>query len=90
MACRTYLDTNPHVSKFSEVTSSPSPMLFDDVPNVLDDMKIDSFTVDGEPIPFSCATSSVILPEEFMMQQSDTEEEVIEIQNTRGGNTSRG
>ena len=57
---------------------------------MLDDMEIDSYTVDGEPMPFRYATSSVILPEEFMMQQSDTEEEVIEIQNTRGGNTSRG
>ena len=66
------------------VDSSEDLMLFDDELNVLDDMEIDSFTVDGEPIPFGCATSSVILPEEFMMQQGDAEEEVIEIQNTRG------
>ena len=50
------------------VSSSNDLILFDEEPNVLDDMEIDSFVVDGEPMPFECATSSVTLPEEFMMQ----------------------
>ena len=50
------------------VSSSDDLMLFNEELNMLDDMEIDSFTVDGELMPFGCATSSVTLPEEFMMQ----------------------
>ena len=59
------------------VNSSDDLILFDEEPNVLDDMEIDSFTMDGEPMPFRCATSLVTLLEEFIMQQSDAEKETM-------------
>ena len=66
------------------VGSSDDIIPFINEPNILDDMEIDSFTVDGELMLFECATSSVTLPKEFMMQHSDDEKDMVEIQETRG------
>ena len=38
------------------VSNSDDLIPFVDEPNVLDDMEIDSFTMDGKPMPFRCAT----------------------------------
>ena len=44
---------------------------------MVEDIEIDSFTLDGTPMPFGCAISSITLPKEFMMQHA--ENDVIEI-----------
>ena len=61
------------------VSSFDNLMSFIDEPNILDDMEIDSFIMDGELMPFGCATSSITLPKEFKMQHSEAKEDVVKI-----------
>ena len=49
-------------------------------------MEIDAFEIEGEPLPFGCATTSVMLPQEFMMQDV----EKYEFHDTWGAISSRG
>ena len=36
-----------------------------------EDMDIDAFKIEGEPLYYRCATTSVMLPQEFMMQDAE-------------------
>ena len=36
-----------------------------------EDIDIDAFEMKGEPFHYGCATTSVILPQEFMMQDAE-------------------
>ena len=59
---------DPITNKEESLGSSSSQLVnFEGSMELDEDMDIDAFEIEGEPLHYECATTSVMLPQEFMM-----------------------